>query len=218
MQKELQKRSTLTASTVEEKIHIEKRLPFDPDSKTGPTIDLYFHELNSEKATSQKVLNVFGSILLGILFVVTLPVAALGITLFSNEPIFRTVTTPGRRGIIFQQYLYPTSRSESDRPFRFGTFLRKTGLYKLPLVINIWKGQINLVGPKPYPAEWSNYWNRQLSDYYKRFSLNPGYFTVGEPITDPDDIQQLEASLEEELQYILNPSLGKDIKYVLGIR
>ena len=165
-----------------------------------------------------KLIGVIGSFFLGILFLASLPFVALAVKLFSSEPIIRKVETPGRRGITFRQYLYPTTRSGSDRPFYIGNFLHKSGIYKLPSVINVMKGQMNLIGPAAYPAKWSNYWNKQLSDYYKRYSLNPGIIGVGDPITDPDDIQQLESSLEDELQYILNPTFKKDLNYLFGMR
>jgi lipopolysaccharide/colanic/teichoic acid biosynthesis glycosyltransferase len=218
MRTALHEQPDVSVSTVEEKIHLEKRLPFDPENKTGPTVDLYFHELTSEKTTPQKLLGVLGSIFLGIFFLLTLPIIALTIKIFTNEPVFRKVAVPGRRGIVFQQYLYPTESNSTASSFFIGSFLKMSGLYKLPSVINIWKGQMNLVGPEPHSAKWSNHWNKQLSDFYKRYALNPGYVHIGTSVTDPDDIDQLEKSLDQELQYILRPSLKKDIKHLFGRR
>jgi lipopolysaccharide/colanic/teichoic acid biosynthesis glycosyltransferase len=217
LQQLLNETSDLTVTTVEEKIYLEKQLPFNPNNKTGPTTTLYFHELPSKKQVSQYFLRLVAAIILGILFVLTLPIIALLIKCTSSEPIFRNVSALGRRGIVFQLYKYPITRSETSKPFLIGSFLKKTGCYKLPAVINLWKREINLVGPHPYPAKWCNKWNKQLSDYYKRFALNPGFVGVAKQITNPDNIDEVASTLDQELKYILNPSFKNDLKYLLGI-
>lgn len=204
-------------SSVEEKIHLEKQLPFAPNAKKGPTVDLYFHELTSQKGPSQKALRLLGFVVLGLIFILTLPLVALFIKLFSREPIFAKVTVPGRRGILFEQYLYTTSATNSNTPFRLGRFLKKTGLYKLPSVINIGRGEMNLIGPHPYPAEWCNRWNNQFSDFYKRFALPPGFFNVSSRVSNPEEPKQITDSLQQELRYILNPSLKKDLHHLFRL-
>lgn len=197
-------------TTVEEKVHLEKQLPFDPYNKKGPTTDLYFHELTTKKHLGQKALHYGVSIILGMLFILTLPLIAIFIKC-AREPVFNKVTTPGRRGIIFQQYQY------SYQDFLFGSFLKKTGLYKLPSVINLWKGNLNLIGPLSYPSEWCNRWNKQFSDYYKRFAIKPGFFGVAKEISHPEDVEKVALSLEKELKYIFNPSFKKDFKHLFGL-
>lgn len=196
-------------STVEEKILLEKQLPFDPKSKKGPTVDLYFHELAKEKSSSQKILQFFGTAFLSLLFFISFPLIALLIKISSGEDIFNKVEVPGHRGIVFEQYQYPTSSG-------VGSFLRKSGLYKLPSIINIWKGEMDLVGPSPYPAEWCNYWNKQLSEFYKRFAIKPGYVGLSKPISDPEDLDAAAKSLHKDFKYVANPSLKKDFHHLFG--
>lgn len=215
MQQTMQRRRKSTVSTVEEKVHLENKLPFNPGQKKGPTVDLFFHELTCQKGVGQQVLRTVGTVILSILFLASFPIIALFIKLFSQESVIQKTAVPGRRGIVFQYYTYPTKRTISNKSFAFGTFLQKTGLYKLPSVINIWKGQLNLVGPGVYAAEKCNYWNKKLSDYYKRFAMPPGYFGVSKPVKDPDNLQEVSRSLEDELNYILSPTLTKDLKYLI---
>jgi len=214
MQQTIRKKKRPAVSTVEEKVHLENKLPFNPGQKKGPTVDLFFHELTSEKGIGQQVLQTTVTIILSMVFLATLPVIALLIKLFSGETVIQKTAVPGRRGIVFQHYTYPTHRTLTDKPFSFGTFLRKSGLYKLPSVINIWKGHMDLVGPGVYAAEKCNYWNKQLSDYYKRFALPPGYFGISKPIQDTNNLQEVSQSLKQELNYILSPTLKKDLKYL----
>lgn len=207
----------MTVNTVEEKIHLEKQLPFDPYNKRGPTTDLYFHELTTKQNLGQKFLQYVVGIVMLILFVLTLPVVALLIKCTSSEPVFRKISAPGRRGITFQLYSYPINHTDTSKSFRFGSFLKKSGIYKLPSVINLLNGDINLVGPRPYPQEWCNKWNKELSDYYKRFAVYPGFIGVSERITDPQKIQEVSLSLESDLKYVHNPSFKKDLKFLFGI-
>lgn len=156
---------------------------------------------------SQKILRFIGGLILSILFVVTFPFFALLMKGVSGNSLIQKVEVPGRQGRIFHLYRYPSHSFA-------GSLLEKTELYKLPAVINLWKGEINLIGPEPYPKQFCNIWNKELSDYYKRFSLKPGFWGVAKSISNPDDIEEVAQSLDEELKYILNPSLKKDFKHL----
>lgn len=203
------------AVSVQEKILLEKQFPFS-SQKTGPTVDLYFHELAKKKSFGQSVMRFLASLILSLAFAVSLPIVALFIKKSSSEPVLKRRKMTGRRGMVFTHYSYSTKDSASNKEFLFGTFLRKTGLAKLPSVINIWKGNLNLVGPQPYPVEWCNEWNNQFTDFYKRFSFEPGFLGVAEPVTNPQDINQVNRALRQELRYILNPSFKADRRRLLG--
>jgi len=189
----------LEASTVHEKVLLEKHLPYNPKDNNGPIIELFFHELPSQKNIIQKVIQFWAILPLGLLFLITLPFFALGIKLFTKKPLFQKTLVPGRNGILFPLYSYPIQNVE---------------LSKLPSIINILKGQLNLIGPLAYPGEMCKKWNKELSHYYKRFALKPGYWGVAPVITKNDDIETVANSLEKELKYVCNPTLKKDLEYL----
>lgn len=215
MRQAVTKKDESAVATVEEKVHLENHLPFDPTKKKGPTVDLYFHELNSKKNISQRILRFIGTLFLSLIFLLTFPLVACLIKLFSEETVLQKTAVPGKRGIVFQQYTYPAEKM-SQNSSAVARFLEKTGIYKLPSVINIWKGQMNLIGPRAYAAEHCNKWNRRLSDYYKRFALPPGYIAVAPHIADTNDLKEVARSLEQELNYILSPTLKKDLSHLLN--
>lgn len=214
--KTVKEESHTAAVSVQEKILLEKQLPFNPDQRKGPTVELYFHELAKGKTVGQKTLQVIANSLLTLVFVATLPLVAALIKLSSSEPIFARKRVTGRRGVVFTQYVYPTEHSTSERNFWFGSLLFRSGLYKLPSVINVWQGNMNLVGPQPYPVEYNNQWNQEFSDFYKRFSFKPGLLSVADPITNPTDATQMNQALQQELRYVLNPSFKKDCRRLIG--
>jgi len=211
-------KTELRITTVQEKVLLEKHLPHNPGNKTGPTIELFFHELPSEKTLGPKIIQSLAILVLGFLFLITLPLVAIGIKLSTGKSVLEKKLVPGRNGILFPYYTYRIHKNSGKNiDFALGTFLYKTGLFKLPCVINMWKGQLNLVGPHPYPADLSNKWNKELTDYYKRFSLQPGFLNVAPKITDVNDIDSVAQSLKQELDYVCNPTFQKDLKYLLGI-
>jgi len=97
-----------------------------------------------------------------------------------------------------------------------GKFLRKTRLDELPQVINLLKGEITVIGPRPERPEISNDLQNKMSYYNLRYVIKPG-------ITGWAQVQQhytstLETSLQKfqyDLFYIKNRSMLLDISILL---
>ena len=102
-------------------------------------------------------------IILGILiFIILIPVLILlSILVFLSmgSPIFFKQERIGKNNKPFIMYKFRTMRepkdgenrllSDADRVTKLGTFLRKTSLDELPEIINVIKGEMSLVGPRP---------------------------------------------------------------------
>lgn len=92
-----------------------------------------------------------------------------------------------------------------------GTFLRKTGLDELPQLINVLKGEMSLVGPRPpIPAEVDKYdlWQR------RRLSLKPGMTCLWQTASCRNDVC-FEDWMKLDLEYIDNWSLKLDLVILL---
>lgn len=88
-----------------------------------------------------------------------------------------------------------------------GRFLRKTSLDELPQLINVFKGDMSLVGPRPpLPAEVEKYERWQK----RRLSLKPGITCIHEVVARGD--KDFEKWMKLDLEYIDNWSLALDIK------
>lgn len=76
---------------------------------------------------------------------------------------FRTMRDParGREG----------SEFDAERITRLGQFLRASSIDELPSLVNVLKGDMVLVGPRPLPTK---YWKRFRGDEYRRFEVAPG--------------------------------------------
>lgn len=129
-----------------------------------------------------------GSIAL-VFCLILFPFIALGIKLSSKGPVFFKQKRTGQNGITFTCYKFRTMRNNSakapngkpditvegdNRIFRFGKFLRLLNLDELPQIINVLKGDMSLVGPRPYPVDECAYWNSTFDDFFYRYAVKPG--------------------------------------------
>jgi lipopolysaccharide/colanic/teichoic acid biosynthesis glycosyltransferase len=101
--------------------------------------------------------------LAGVLLVLSSPlwlVAAIGIKLSSAGPVFYIAKRAGRRGVPFPMFKFRTMRVGADRAsriarandprvFAFGSFLRRLKIDELPQLVNILRGEMAFVGPRP---------------------------------------------------------------------
>ena len=141
----------------------------------------------------------------------------------------------GLRGRVFRQYKLRTmvfdaeeikkdllSLNEMDGPiFKikndpritfFGKILRKFSIDELPQFFNVLKGDMNVVGPRPYPV--SEVRNFKESDYYRRHSMKPGITGLWQ-ISGRDKILKFKDCINLDLEYIDNWSFKKDIYIIL---
>ena len=106
--------------------------------------------------------------------------------------------------------LEPIRIENDDRITSLGAFLRKTSLDELPNILNVLKGDMSLVGPRPLVEYESKLYGEYNS---KRNSVLPG-------VTGLAQVQgRLDLSLQErlywDLKYIENNSFYKDLKIML---
>lgn len=129
-----------------------------------------------------------GSIAL-IFCLILFPFIAIGIKLSSKGPVFFKQKRTGKNGVVFTCYKFRTMKQGSkkmsngkpditlegdERIFAFGKLLRLLNLDELPQIINVFKGDMSLVGPRPYPIEECAYWNSTFDDFFYRYAVKPG--------------------------------------------
>ena len=156
---------------------------------------------------------------------------ALLVKIDSRGPIFFVQERIGLRGRKFKLIKFRTmvkdaasvqhildKHNEADGPAfkikydpritRLGRLLRKTGLDELPQLINVVKGEMSLVGPRPPVAkEVVKYERWQL----RRLSMKPGITCTWQVLDNRNDVS-FEKWMKLDLQYIDNWSLMDDVK------
>ncbi|MCL4143420.1 UNVERIFIED_CONTAM: hypothetical protein GTU68_045304 [Idotea baltica] len=103
------------------------------------------------------------------------------------------------------------SLTNDPRITKVGKFIRKYSLDELPQLINVIKGEMSLVGPRPpIPGEVERYARR----YRRRLSMRPGITCIWQ-ISGRNEITDFENWLKLDLHYIDNWSLQNDFKILL---
>lgn len=152
-------------------------------------------------------------------------VVAILIKLDSRGPVFFKQPRVGRNNVPFQIYKFRSMRQEKsdvagtqstrrddDRISRFGGFIRKTSIDELPQLLNVLKGDMSIVGPRPHAlgstAEDRLFW--QISQrYWERHVLKPG-------ITGLAQVRGYRGATEKEAD--LTNRLNSDLEYLAGWR
>lgn len=163
-----------------------------------------------------------------IALIILLPVfliIGLAIKLDSKGPIFFKQERLGKDGEVFLIYKFRTMidnaekvgsgiyTSKTDpRITKVGAFLRRTSLDELPQLINVLKGEMSIVGPRPpvpyHPHRYENYPERQK----QRFTVLPGI--TGYAQVNGRNNLTWDERIEYDIEYVENYSLLLDLKII----
>jgi len=152
---------------------------------------------------------------------------AILIRLTSPGPIFFVQDRIGLNGLPFQMYKFRTMRvssssdgdmrwtTESDpRRTRLGSFLRKTSLDELPQFINVLRGDMSVVGPRPERPHFVQQFLQDVSQYNHRHCLRVG-ITGWAQVNGWRGDTSIEKRIEYDLYYLQNWSLLFDLRIIL---
>jgi exopolysaccharide biosynthesis polyprenyl glycosylphosphotransferase len=170
-----------------------------------------------------------------ILLLLSLPfwfVAIIGIRLGSRGPIFFRQERAGLYGKPFTMWKFRTMHTDAEakraelevhnemdgpvfkisndpRIFAFGRWLRRTSIDELPQLINVLRGEMSLVGPRPLPV----YEIQRIEKHAqrRRLSVKPGLTCLWQ-VTGRNGIKNFEEWVALDLKYIDNWSLLLDLK------
>ena len=151
---------------------------------------------------------------------------AIAIKASSPGPVYFRQERTGLRGKSFMCLKFRTMKvnSTSDsaqatehdpRKTRVGDFLRRTSLDELPQFINVWKGEMSVVGPRPHMLKHTEEYTRLVDQYMVRHAVKPGitgWAQVNGFRGITDELWKMERRVECDVWYIENWSLLLDIK------
>lgn len=135
----------------------------------------------------KRLIDLAGGLLLGLLLAVLYPLIAIAIKLDSPGSIFFRQERLGRHGITFYVYKFRTMRSDAERDgeaqwaaqndprvTRVGKLLRRTRIDELPQSLNVLRGEMSLVGPRPERPQFVDQLQQAIPFYRTRLAAKPG--------------------------------------------
>ena len=106
------------------------------------------------------------------------------------------------------------SKAGETRATRVGSFLRRTSLDEFPQFMNVFKGDMSVVGPRPERPVFIQEFRDQVPQYMLRHKMKAG-ITGWAQVNGWRGSTSLEKRIEFDLYYIRNWSLGLDLKIML---
>lgn len=136
-----------------------------------------------------------------------------------GSPVIFRQARPGKGGRIFYIYKFRTmteqkkaenmQMSDEMRLTEFGKTLRSTSLDELPELVNIIKGDMSIVGPRPLLEKYIPLYNERQA---RRHEVRPGL--TGYAQVNGRNLASWEEKLENDVWYVENLSFVNDIKII----
>lgn len=196
----------------------------------APLLNLYRRPLEGwggfVKTLEDKVLGT-------ILFIAAIPVLlaiALAIRLQGPGPIFFRQQRHGFNNEVFRIYKFRTmtvtedgdrvdqAKKNDPRVTPLGRFLRRTSLDELPQLINVIKGEMSLVGPRPHALAHNHAYAQTIENYSGRHKMKPGitgWAQVNGYRGETSENEQMAERVRYDLAYIDNWSPWFDLKILV---
>lgn len=170
--------------------------------------------------TGKRLVDVVGSTALLIVTSPVIAAVALAIRLSDGAPVLFRQRRPGLDEEVFTMYKFRTMRAprsgeetyttDAHRVTRVGAFLRRTSLDELPELVNVVKGEMSLVGPRPLLIEYLPNYSRE---HRRRHLVRPG--VTGLAQVSGRRTLTFSQRLDLDVQYVDSWSPGLDARILL---
>jgi Undecaprenyl-phosphate glucose phosphotransferase len=157
---------------------------------------------------------------------------AIAVKCSSPGPVLFRQQRRGAYGRIFTIYKFRTMRQHDagvpgevrqatrgdPRITRIGALLRKTSLDELPQFVNVLKGDMSVVGPRPHAVEHDHFYQHRVDGYIQRYRIKPGitgWAQVNGHRGETDRVEKMQKRVEHDLYYLNNWSFSLDMRIVL---
>jgi putative colanic acid biosynthesis UDP-glucose lipid carrier transferase len=157
-------------------------------------------------------------------------VIALAIKLTSPGPVFFLQVRHGLNGTKFKIYKFRTMKVHDEsngvaqavkgdpRVTWLGSFLRRSSIDELPQFINVLKGEMSIVGPRPHALEHNEYYRDKIDVYMLRHRVKPGITGLAQIRGlrgETESVDKMNQRVELDLEYIRHWTIWLDFKIVL---
>jgi lipopolysaccharide/colanic/teichoic acid biosynthesis glycosyltransferase len=158
--------------------------------------------------------------LTAVIWLPLLIIISLFILIFDGSPIFFTQERCGLKGKVFSIIKFRTMENSCIKDnqnikttqdiTKLGHVLRRSSLDEIPELINVIRGEMSIVGPRPFIAEYKNFYNEFQN---RRHNVLPGI--TGWAQVNGRNLISWEKKFEYDLWYVNNYSFLLDLKIIL---
>ncbi|GHT43414.1 hypothetical protein FACS189438_0550 [Bacteroidia bacterium] len=181
-----------------------------------------------ENALLKRIFDVLFSLAFLItVFPVIYVVVGIAIRLGSPGPVFFVQEREGKRGRNFRCYKFRSMRANADakqacpgdpRITRFGKFIRRSNIDELPQFINVFKGDMSVVGPRPHPVWLNDKFSVVINNYGKRHTVKPGITGLAQVSGfrgETKNVEDMEGRVARDIWYMKHWTFWMDVRIVV---
>ncbi len=157
-----------------------------------------------------------------------IPLVALIVKIESNESVFFIQKRSGLNNVPFNCLKFrsmksnrnadlQTAKKNDSRITKFGAFMRKTSIDELPQFINVFLGDMSVVGPRPHMLSQTEMYSKITKKYMTRHIVKPGITGWAQVMGARGEIfslKDMEKRIEKDIWYIQNWSFFLDMKII----
>ena len=152
---------------------------------------------------------------------------AIAIKLDSKGPVIFKQPRHGKGNEVFQIWKFRTmsvmetgsdfvqAKKNDNRITRIGNFLRRTSIDELPQLVNVLKGEMSLVGPRPHPVALNNQFALSINAYWNRHAVTPGLTGLAQirGFRGPTDtLRKMQDRVDSDIEYVICWSFVEDLR------
>lgn len=171
---------------------------------------------------------IFSTFVLVVLFPWIYIFVAIMIKIKSPGPVFFKQERTGLDGKVFKCIKFRSMQvndqadtlqatKDDPRKFPFGDFLRKTNIDELPQFINVFMGDMSIVGPRPHMLKHTEEYSRLINRFMLRHLAKPGITGLAQVSGfrgETRHIEDMEGRVKKDIEYIENWTFFLDIKII----
>lgn len=167
----------------------------------------------------KRVLDFLFALLLLIILLPIFLIVSIAIKLDSKGPVLFKQLRSGKNGKEFMMYKFRSMSANNDvhdfkkenQMTKVGKFIRKTSLDEIPQLINIIKGEMSFIGPRPWITDYQKYFTKNQK---RRLEVLPGITGLAQA-TGRNNLTVYE-KLRLDVYYVDHLSFKMDMKVIYG--
>jgi len=123
----------------------------------------------------------------------------------------------GKDRVIFYIYKLRTMNSLSGEITQIGKILRRLSIDEMPQFVNVIKGDMSIVGPRPMPVDEDLFFRDQIEGYDKRNKVLPGLTGLAQSRGNRGkvDVMGMRDRVQHDLEYVDNASFITDLSIIV---